>query len=743
MANIGELEGKIILDTKGVHTALDSVDKKVALTEQSFNKLALAGTAMVAAVAASVTLLGSSAARSEDAMRGFARSFGDVQYNLDILREAAKGTVDDTNLMLTANKAALLGISNNTKVLAELMTTARLRGKEMGISTTQAFDDIVKGIGRGSPLILDNLGIQIPEAIKRMGDEVDDATKKQALLQAVIEDGRQIASQYGGDVATAADRMQAMAAEISNTKEALGSALVPIMEDAIKVLMPFVKMFQAYVQQNPEVVGNIVKTVAVVGALALAIGVAGKAFVAFTTVLKIVRAGLTATQLAAGLLGVAMIALGALLADAYMKQVQGAGDVQGANDDLSTSLQDLGSTGQSVADAMGGSFDDAAKKIRDVQEAIKEENEAFEQQLAEIVRKRKENIDTNKKLLAEEQREFEKKQKEMTKVYAKQTEDMEKQHDQRLADLEKSMAESLIVGSETYETDKANFEAALEEEKKIGEEQMQELQAQQQEETSSQQQQYDERTSALQAKISEDEALLLAHAELIKGINLDVKNDEIQQLIDGHQKRITALNEQLTKEQGMFGNHMGVLGSQWTNFVNNANAEKFNITDMIEPIDWGKLLGDAATTLGNLVKKVLGALAIAFVEIARGIAKAIRSAVESIPVIGGEIAKHLNTESGINTMADQMITDINKWSDLVPQYANGTNYHPGGMAIVGERGPEILSLPAGSRVMPSEQSSKIMNTANDNREIIINNNISPGVDHTSFMLRLERSLRSI
>jgi phage-related tail protein len=34
-------------------------------------------------------------------------------------------------------------------------------------------------------------------------------------------------------------------------------------------------------------------------------------------------------------------------------------------------------------------------------------------------------------------------------------------------------------------------------------------------------------------------------------------------------------------------------------------------------------------------------------------------------------------------------------------YASGTNYAPGGMALVGERGPEIVELPRGSKVYPN------------------------------------------
>jgi CRISPR/Cas system CSM-associated protein Csm2 small subunit len=46
------------------------------------------------------------------------------------------------------------------------------------------------------------------------------------------------------------------------------------------------------------------------------------------------------------------------------------------------------------------------------------------------------------------------------------------------------------------------------------------------------------------------------------------------------------------------------------------------------------------------------------------------------------------------------------WAGLrIPGYANGTNYHPGGLAIVGERGPELLNLPRGSQVIPKMPSS--------------------------------------
>lgn len=43
----------------------------------------------------------------------------------------------------------------------------------------------------------------------------------------------------------------------------------------------------------------------------------------------------------------------------------------------------------------------------------------------------------------------------------------------------------------------------------------------------------------------------------------------------------------------------------------------------------------------------------------------------------------------------------------IPPYANGTDFHPGGLAVVGERGPELLNLPRGSQVMSNRELSEL------------------------------------
>ncbi|WEA24022.1 phage tail tip lysozyme [Rhizobium binxianense] len=47
-------------------------------------------------------------------------------------------------------------------------------------------------------------------------------------------------------------------------------------------------------------------------------------------------------------------------------------------------------------------------------------------------------------------------------------------------------------------------------------------------------------------------------------------------------------------------------------------------------------------------------------------------------------------------------------------FADGTNYAPGGLAIVGERGPELVNLPQGSQVFNTNRSAAMMGGSNDN-----------------------------
>lgn len=70
-----------------------------------------------------------------------------------------------------------------------------------------------------------------------------------------------------------------------------------------------------------------------------------------------------------------------------------------------------------------------------------------------------------------------------------------------------------------------------------------------------------------------------------------------------------------------------------------------------------------------------------------------RQTAEEIKLIASKLGMSLSA-LGIN---------LGQLGLTIPKYAEGTNFHQGGFALVGERGPEILNLPRGSQVIPLDK----------------------------------------
>lgn len=155
---------------------------------------------------------------------------GSLDSILASVKETSLGTVSEMDIIASSNKAMMLGVSADAEELGNLMEIAALRGRAMGISTTQAFDDMVRGIGRMSPMILDNLGIVVDAegtyaryatSIGKTASELTRAEKIQALLNKVLEEGNQMLEESGGLAEDNAAHYERWNAELENTKNYL------------------------------------------------------------------------------------------------------------------------------------------------------------------------------------------------------------------------------------------------------------------------------------------------------------------------------------------------------------------------------------------------------------------------------------------------------------------------------------------------------------------------------------------
>lgn len=153
---------------------------------------------------------------------------------LGALRKASGGEISDLNLQLAANRANLLGVATSAEQLGTLMAIARDRAQNLGTTATEAFNDLVTGLGRGSPLILDNLGIMVnlEEANQAYADSVGktisqltEAEKKQALINQVVKDGKASMEATGGAADSAAGSYTRLGTAVENAAATIGTAL--------------------------------------------------------------------------------------------------------------------------------------------------------------------------------------------------------------------------------------------------------------------------------------------------------------------------------------------------------------------------------------------------------------------------------------------------------------------------------------------------------------------------------------
>jgi hypothetical protein len=204
-------------------------------------KVSMGAAASIAAVAGSVKLLtdaaqeGAAFQRMEEASGSLAASLNtDMDDILSSLQGASLGMVSDFDLMQASSRAMMLGVSADAGELSQLMEVAALRGRAMGISTTQAFNDIVTGIGRASPLILDNLGIVVDaearyqayaDSVGKTAEELSKAEKTQALLNGVLESSKGLLEATGGLTVDNAGKWEQLSASQKNYFDAVKSDL--------------------------------------------------------------------------------------------------------------------------------------------------------------------------------------------------------------------------------------------------------------------------------------------------------------------------------------------------------------------------------------------------------------------------------------------------------------------------------------------------------------------------------------
>ncbi len=269
---------------------LKGLDDNLKALEEPLKKVSTVGAVAFGALSVGIGKTVKDASEFESIRVSFERlaqdlgSSGDVMLNK--LNEVSKGTISNKDLMLSVNKAVALGVGNNMEDLARLLEIARVKGQALGVDTTQAFNDIVTGIGRGSPLILDNLGIITKgwaEEAKATGQAMD----AQFIMNKILADGAVELANVGEVALTPQERMAQLTKQFSDLSATMGNAFMPIVTSVYEAILPIITSFGEWIKNNQELFKNIVL---VVGGITAFMAVAYPLIKVVQTAIAVIRA---------------------------------------------------------------------------------------------------------------------------------------------------------------------------------------------------------------------------------------------------------------------------------------------------------------------------------------------------------------------------------------------------------------------------------------------------------------------
>jgi len=178
---------------------------------------------------------------------------------LAALQRSSQGMISNRDLMQKYNSAASL-VSRNfaeqmPRALDILTKTAAATGKDINY----LFDSFVRGVGRTSPLVLDNLEIQssvadaTQYATEMFGKQEDQLTKVEQQAAMAAYTLERLEATYGAmpdTTETAAAQMSILSTNFQNIKDTLGQALLPAFSSFLQGINAMVGAFSAAISEG-------------------------------------------------------------------------------------------------------------------------------------------------------------------------------------------------------------------------------------------------------------------------------------------------------------------------------------------------------------------------------------------------------------------------------------------------------------------------------------------------------------
>jgi len=269
---------KLDSDLEGARTKVGRVIDGIVGNIQKVGGVALgiggAAVAGIGAIGATVGKLAIDAAPVEGlaaAFDGLAESAGvGTADMLAALKEGSAGMIANRDLMMSFNQAAsLVSLDFATQLpdaMAYLGKVSASTGQDMGF----LLDSLVKGVGRLSPMILDNLAIQVSQseaterAAEMFGVEAEQLTKTQlqaGMMNVTLEKLAENTAAMPDVSESAAAKMAQLQATFQDTKDEIGMAFLPILTTLLGVLATAGETVLPYLSTALEAIAPVVTSI--------------------------------------------------------------------------------------------------------------------------------------------------------------------------------------------------------------------------------------------------------------------------------------------------------------------------------------------------------------------------------------------------------------------------------------------------------------------------------------------------
>lgn len=249
----------------GVEKALDGIGTKGASLGGVLKGVGTAAGIGLAAIGTAAAAAGGALAKlALDAMpvEGIAQAFDGITDSADemlaALRKGSLGMVSDIDLMKNYNLAAQLVGQTFADQLPDAMGYLTKVSAATGTSMDYMIDSLVRGVGRLSPMILDNLGISLNLAdayaeyaatVGKSTDELTKAEQQTAVMNKAMVLLAENTAEMPDIMGTAAQGWAALRVQFQNAKMDIGRALLPALQDVMAAIQPLVDRWL------PELVG--------------------------------------------------------------------------------------------------------------------------------------------------------------------------------------------------------------------------------------------------------------------------------------------------------------------------------------------------------------------------------------------------------------------------------------------------------------------------------------------------------